>query len=74
MMPKESLNTAVAAMFPMISGRLKEAHSIADAAAACAATGNHDGALRILLDIEEITTDAITLLNAASLLRRERED
>ncbi len=70
-MTKEGLNAATAAMFPIIADRLKEAYSIADAVAACAATGNQDGAYRMLLDIEGNTSDAITLLNAASLLRRE---
>jgi hypothetical protein len=73
-MAKESLNAAIAIMFPTIAGRLKEASSIADAAAACAATGNYDGAMRILMDVEELTRDADTLLNAVCLLRREREE
>jgi hypothetical protein len=73
-MANDHRNTALVAMFPMIAKRLREAASISDAANACAAAGNPDGAFRILLDIETLTTDAITLLNAASLLHRERDD
>jgi hypothetical protein len=73
-MTNESSAVSVAQMFPLIAKRLREAASISDAANACAAAGNPDGAFRILLDIETLTTDAITLLNAASLLHRERDD
>lgn len=72
-MRSEALTTALGAIFPMISSRLKQAHSIAAAAESCAATGNADGAFRILLDMEELTYEATTLLNAASLIRREGE-
>jgi hypothetical protein len=74
MMENETLKAALLAIFPMITKRLKDAHNIAAAAEACAATGNDVGAFRILLDIEENTHDATTLLNAASLIRRESED
>ena len=66
MMQPEETKTALAAIFPMIVSRLKEAHNIADAAATCAATGNHDGAFRIMLDLEQLTYEADKLLNAAS--------
>jgi len=73
-MANEALKGALLALFPMITERLKDAHNIAAAAGACAACGNHDGAFRILLDIEQNTYEATTLLNAASLIRRESED
>ena len=70
-MQPEQTKGALAVIFPMIASRLKEAHNIADAAATCAATGNHEGAFRIMLDIEQLTHEADTLLNAACVLRRE---
>jgi len=70
-MHSEQTKSAFAAIFPIIASRLKEAHNIADAAATCAATGNHEGAFRIMLDIEQLTHEADTLLNAACVLRRE---
>jgi hypothetical protein len=65
---------ALTAMFPMITERLKKAHGIAAAAEACAFAGNYENAFRILLDTEELTHDAATLLNAASVIRREMGD
>ncbi len=47
---------------------------LAAAAECCAATGNHDGVFRIILDVEQDTYEATTLLNAASIIRREVED
>jgi hypothetical protein len=73
-MSKEIINTAVGAMVPMIAACLREALAIADAASACAATGNSDAALRVLMDIEESTTEVATLFNAACILNRERKD
>lgn len=73
-MAKESPNAADARVFAINADWMKEAHSIADAASARAATGNQDGALRMFQNIEELTTDVSTLPNAACLLRRERED
>ena len=72
-MRSESLMTALGAIFPMISSRLKQAHSMAAAAECCPATGNPDGAFRILLDMEGLTCETTTLLNPASLIRREGE-
>jgi hypothetical protein len=73
-MSKEIINTAICQMIPMIAQRLKEASSIADTASACIATGNPDTALRVLMDIEEATTDVATLFNAACLLKRARNE
>jgi len=67
-------NTALGTVFPMITIRLKRAYDMAAAAETCAATGNHDGAFRILLDIEQHTYEATTLLNAAGLIRQNVED
>lgn len=73
-MASEAHKQTLSEIFPMIVSRLKMAHGIASAAGVCTESGNHDGAFRILLDVEELMTDAITLLNAASLIRREQED
>lgn len=73
-MANEALKGALPALFPTIASRLKKAHDIAAAAGACAALGNQEGAFRILLDVEEYTSDATTLLNAAGLIRRESEE
>jgi hypothetical protein len=73
-MQSENLKRALSAVFPLITGRLKMAHNIATAAEICASSDNHDGAFRILLDVEQLTYEATTLLNAASLIRRESED
>ena len=70
-MQPEETKAALAAIFPMIASRLREAHNIADAAATCAATGNHEGAFRIMLDLEQLTYEADKLLNAACVLHRE---
>lgn len=72
-MINEAMNDAVALMFPMIFGRLKEAQHMAEAANICIAVGNPEGALRILENIEGLTADAATLSRAARLIRRERE-
>jgi hypothetical protein len=73
-MANEALKGVLLALFPMTTNRLKQAHDIAAAAGACAASGNQEGAFRILLDIEEYICDATTLLNATSLIRRESEE
>jgi len=73
-MANEALKGALLALFPMITKRLKDAHNIAEAAGACAASDNHEGTFRILLDIEQNAYETTTLLNAACLIRRESEE
>lgn len=70
-MQPEQTNTALAVIFPLIASRLKEEHDNADAASTCAAIGNLEGAYRIMLDLEQLTHEADTLLNAACVLHRE---
>jgi len=72
-MSNAALSNALSALFPMITERLKQAHNIAAAAQTCAATGNYESAFRILLDVEQPTFEATTLLNAASLIRHDAE-
>ena len=73
-MADEHKNTPLNAIFRLIAARLKRAQEVAAAAECCAAAGNHDGAFRILLDVEQYTYEATTLLNAASIIRRAKPD
>jgi hypothetical protein len=50
--------------------RLDEAASIANAAQACAETGNIEKGVEIALDVEQLVYEVNTLLNAASLINR----
>lgn len=50
--------------------RLDQAASLGHAAEACAKSGNIGKAIEIALDIEQLTYEVNTLLNAASLLNR----
>jgi len=72
-MLSEHARSALGRIITMIASRLKQANDIASAAEACISTGNHDGAFRIMFDVEQLTYEATTLLNAASLIRREGE-
>jgi hypothetical protein len=54
----------------LIRERLDGAVAVAKAAEACAEAGNVEGALTIMLDVEQPLYEATTLLNAASLLHR----
>lgn len=72
-MLSEHAKNALDRIITMIASRLKQANDIASAAEACVLTGNHDGAFRIMFDVEQLTYEATTLLNAASLIRREDE-
>jgi hypothetical protein len=73
-MKSETINGALQVIFPLIAERIKSAHDTAAAAALCANSGNLNGAFRILLDIEQPIFEANNLLNAASAIKRERED
>jgi hypothetical protein len=55
----------------MIAERLQRSHGLAHAAECCSATGNQDGASRMLMDIEQDLFEATHLLNAISIIRRE---
>lgn len=50
--------------------RLEQASAIAKAATTCAESGNHEQAVTIALDVEQLVYEVNTLLNAASLLNR----
>ena len=72
-MRSELQTTALGAILPTISSRLEQVHSTGVAAESCTAAGNPDDAFRILLDMEELTCEATTLLSDASLIPRESE-
>jgi hypothetical protein len=50
--------------------RFEKATSIAKAAEACALSGNVEKGIEIVLDIEQITYEVNTFLNAASMIHR----
>ncbi len=54
----------------LIRERLDQAAGLGQAAEACAKIGNIDKAIEIALDIEQLTYEVNTLLNAASLMKR----
>jgi coenzyme F420-reducing hydrogenase gamma subunit len=56
------------ALLTNIHQKLQEAASIAKAAEACAASGNVQSAVRMVMDIEEPTYQADRMLNAALLI------
>jgi hypothetical protein len=62
--------TTIKFCLAQIRDKLEQAASIAKAADACAQAGNPEKAVEIALDIEHLTFDAGTLLNAASLINR----
>ena len=50
--------------------RLERAAGIAKASEACAEAGNIEKAIEIALDVEQLTYEVNTFLNAASLINR----
>ncbi len=54
-----------------LSELLSQAASLARAAASCAEEGNRNGAIGIVLDVEELTRDANALLNTATFVHRQ---
>lgn len=69
-MDAEVLESALKAHILHMHERLSRAAGIATAAKACADTGNISKAIEIALDIEQLTYEVNTLLNAASLMQR----
>jgi hypothetical protein len=53
-----------------IRRRLDRAAGIGRAADACAGAGFHEKGLEVALDMEQLLYEAITLLNATSLVKR----
>ena len=61
---------AIGEMLAHIRERLENATAVAKAAETCAAAGNPEQAVIIVLDVEQPLYEATTFLNAASLIKR----
>jgi len=72
-MDPQTVKFAVGDMLKNMRTRLEDASAIAKAATACAESGNHEQAVTIALDIEQLIYEVNTLLNAASLINRCRK-
>jgi hypothetical protein len=73
-MDAQAVEHSVRSQLSEIRNRLDQAASIAKAAETCAAAGNLPKALEIALDIDQLLYEATTLLNAAALMARLRDD
>jgi hypothetical protein len=69
-MDSENLAPALVIQLVLMRERLDQAAGLGQAAEACAKTGNIGKAIEIALDIEQLTYEVNTLLNAASLMNR----
>ena len=67
-MDRASADAVTKALLTNIHRKLQEAASIAKAAEACAASGNVQSAVRMVMDIEEPTYQANRMLNAALVM------
>ena len=73
-MDRTATEAAIKIYLREIANRLELSIGFARAACACADAGNVDGAIEIILDIEQPTYEASRLLDAASLLNRLSKD
>lgn len=64
------LDTILLTQITLMRERLDQASSLGQAAEACGKAGNIAKAIEIALDIEQLTYEVNTLLNAASLMNR----
>lgn len=69
-MDATALSSALMIQLTLMRERLDEAAGLGRAAEACAKAGNLGKAIEIALDIELLTYEVNTLLNAASLMNR----
>lgn len=69
-MDRTATEAAIRIYLQEISNRLELSLGFARAACVCADAGNVDGAVEIILDIEQPAYEASRLLDAASLLNR----
>ena len=67
-MDRAAADAVTKALLTNIHRKLQEAASIAKAAEACAASGNVQSAVRMVMDIEEPTYQANRMLNAALVM------
>lgn len=73
-MDESVLGAAVIMSLREIRKRLDQAASNAKAAEACAAAGNIQKGIEIVLDVEQLVYEVNTFLNAASLMHRLHRD
>ena len=69
-MTPEAASAAIKECLKEIRQRLDRAAAIANAAEACADAGSTDQAITIVLEIEELSYEVNTFLNAATLMKR----
>lgn len=69
-MDAKSLAPTLVIQLVLMRERLDQAAGLGQAAEACAKTGNIGKAIEIALDIEQLTYEVNTLLNATSLMNR----
>ena len=61
---------SIRACLDAISARLTDAAAVAKAAVACAESGSEREGLRIVMDLDELLHEAVTLHSAAALIGR----
>jgi hypothetical protein len=69
-MDPTTVETTIKLYLTEMRSRLEKDTSIAKAAEACALSGNVEKGIEIVLDIEQITYEVNTFLNAASMIHR----
>jgi hypothetical protein len=70
---RKLIETTIKTYLAEIRSRLDKAAGIGRAADACAGAGFHEKGLEVALDMEQLLHEATTLLNAASLINRIRQ-
>jgi hypothetical protein len=70
-MDQSAADTVTKALLANMHRKLQEAAGIAKAAEVCAQSGNVQTAVKMIMDIEEITHQADRILNAALLIGNE---
>lgn len=73
-MDRTATEAAIKICLREILNRLEMSTSVAKAACVCADAGNIEGAIEIILDIEQPAYESSRLLDAASLLNRLSND
>jgi hypothetical protein len=73
-MDRTAADAVAKALLANIHRKLQEAASIAKAAEVCAETGNVQSAVKMVMDIEDLTHQANRMLSAALLVRNELLD
>lgn len=69
-MKATALDPVLLTQLTLMRERLDQAASLSQAAEACGKAGNLQKAIEIALDVEQLTYEVNTLLNAASLMQR----